>query len=49
MRYLYTNEEGDDESRIIPSDFYYADLTGDWDSNKMENMESQILIKLILS
>ncbi|HQJ56262.1 MAG TPA: stalk domain-containing protein [Caldisericia bacterium] len=34
MRYLYTNEEGDDESRIIPSDFYYADLTGDWDSNK---------------
>lgn len=33
MRYMYTGEEGDEENSFIPTDFYYRDLTGDWDSN----------------
>ena len=33
MRYMYTGEEGDEENSNIPTDFYYRDLTGDWDSN----------------
>ncbi|MCX8094712.1 MAG: stalk domain-containing protein [Caldisericia bacterium] len=35
MKILYAGEEDlDYENKFIPSDFYYADLTSDWDSNK---------------
>lgn len=35
MKILYAGEENEDyETKFIPSDFYYADLTGDWDSNR---------------
>lgn len=33
MRYMYTGEEGDEENSNIPTDLYYRDLTGDWNSN----------------
>ncbi|MGC8942720.1 MAG: stalk domain-containing protein [Caldisericia bacterium] len=35
MKVLYAGEKDEDsETKFIPSDFYYAELTGDWDSNK---------------
>ncbi|MDI6861177.1 MAG: stalk domain-containing protein [Caldisericia bacterium] len=35
MKILYAGEANEDyETKFIPSDFYYADLTGDWDSNR---------------
>jgi len=35
MRIMYAGEKNEDnETKYIPSDFYYSDLTGDWDSNK---------------
>jgi hypothetical protein len=35
MKILYAGEEDEDnETKFIPSDYYYADLTSDFDSNK---------------
>lgn len=35
MRVMYAGEKNEDnETKYIPSDFYYSDLTSDWDSNK---------------
>ncbi len=35
MKILYAGEADlDTENKFIPSDFYYSDFTGDWDSNR---------------
>jgi len=36
MRYCYPNPEKHSKDYAIPTDYYYADLTGNWDSDKDE-------------